>query len=208
MKLGMTVPEPEPREKAAEDFAKKQQCAREYGGCEKWYPLTEEFWHRDGENFRRVCKLCRNKIEQERELQRKSEIIDNLDDKLRTLLVRSAESGGSDVPHTREMVEILLRGFGGPVGFGRHVIGEFLAAPRGGAIRQKTVSDVLRMIVKVSESGDANKRAKQMSTEELETAAAKILQAMYVQRRLEQESIMPESIRQRQEIRLNGPEAS
>jgi hypothetical protein len=139
--------------------------------CRVEYPVTKEFWHRDNsasDGFRSTCKMCRA---EDVEKKRKSK----LDDRVTKIedagidLLDQMSKGGSSVPHMAETFQRIMEAFGGPGGFSQQVMSTFYKAAPGSLQRQRILEAVLRLNIKVSESGAAQKSLEELTNEELDS---------------------------------------
>lgn len=157
------------------------QAAQEGRRCEECgvcYPLTDKHWHREGLGFRRVCKICRNRVERERELFARNELIKSIDEKAMGFLSLAAEQGGSALPHSSEVFQLVLMAVGGPSGLARLYVSNMLAAKPGSPVRQKALDRILSMSERLSEGGHAEKDTEHLTEEELYGKAAVLMKEM------------------------------
>lgn len=142
------------------------------------YPVTKEFWHRDNssnDGFRHTCKMCRaEEVEQKRK--------EKIDDRLKQLeeggfdLLDKLAQGGSNVPHMAETFQRIMEAFGGPGGFSQQLIATYYRAVPGSQQRQRILDSILRLNIKVSESGAAQKSLEELSNDELDQEIEKSIQ--------------------------------
>ena len=138
--------------------------------CGVSFPTTEEYWHRDRQQpdgYRKTCKMCRAEDKKEKE----NELIDAriaAIEKEGFNLLANLTKGGSDIPHMAETFQKLIEVFGGPGGFAQHFMASFLSTSLGSATRQKMLDTVLRLNIKVSESGAAQKSLEEITDEDLD----------------------------------------
>ena len=144
----------------------EKQC----NNCGVSYPLGEEYWHKDGhqpDGYRKVCKMCRIEDKKEKE----NELIDARIvalEKSGIDLLGNLTKGGSDIPHMAETFQRLIEVFGGPGGFAQHFMANFLSTSLGSSTRQRMLDTILRLNVKVSESGAAQKSLEEITDEDLD----------------------------------------
>ena len=148
--------------------------------CHVEYPVNKEFWHRDNsssDGFRSTCKMCRA---EELEKSRKKK----LDDRVTKIedagieLLDNMAKGGSSVPHMAETFQRIMEAFGGPGGFSQQVMSTFYRAAPGSLQRQRILEAVLRLNIKVSESGAAQKSLEELTNEEIDKEIEKSFQAI------------------------------
>ena len=138
--------------------------------CNVDYPLTREFWHRDNhsaDGYRSICKMCRSEEVEKNRKEKVSKAIDKVEDEgvdiLDTLI-----KGGSDVPHMGETFQRIMEAFGGPGGLAQQIAATFYRSAPGSQQRQRILESILRLNIKVSESGAAQKSFEELTNEELD----------------------------------------
>jgi hypothetical protein len=87
-----------------------------------------------------------------------------------------AKNGGSNIPHTSEMLESVMSLFGGSQGLASAMAQQYYAAPPGGRIRTSILELIMRLVVKTAETGGTTKPASLMTDEELEVALSQRLE--------------------------------
>ena len=143
---------------------------KECNRCRVMYPLSKEFWHRNNhsnDGFRNTCRMCRaEEVEQKRR--------EKIDDRIQSVendgveLLDKLAHGGSEVPHIAETFQRIMEAFGGPGGFAPQLIATYYRAAPGSQLRQRIMSDIMRLNVKVSDSGAAKRSLDEITTEELD----------------------------------------
>ena len=83
-------------------------------------------------------------------------------------LEKSSLSGGSNIPHTAELLEGAMVAFGGTAGFSNLLLKQYLDAKPGSRIRSGILEMITRLASKNTEVGGAKKPTELMSEEELE----------------------------------------
>jgi hypothetical protein len=124
-----------------------------------------------------VCRGCRQKLQQKRKLEKlESRACENF-------LTRASDSlsGGSNIPHTSELLESIMTLFGGTQGFASMLASQYHAAPPGGRIRTSVLEMITRLTVKVAESGATRAPVSLMSDEELEVELNSRLESAVIQ---------------------------
>jgi hypothetical protein len=111
--------------------------------------------------FQHICKSCfkdeRNKRRMERMERRSVE-----------KFISTTRNGGSNIPHTSEMLESIMSLFGGVNGFANTLAMQYYAAPPGGRIRTSILEMITRLAIKTAEGGGSAKPASLMTDEEIE----------------------------------------
>lgn len=85
------------------------------------------------------------------------------------LFITTARIGGANIPHSSELLEVLMEYFGGVRGFANAYMKQFYDSPVGGAFRTKMLDSVVRLVVGNTAMGGAKKPLELMSEEELES---------------------------------------
>ncbi len=157
-------------------MADKKTCTK----CQIDYPLNKDFWHRDNhasDGFRSTCKMCRAEELESKRKEKASETIERIEgegvDLLDTMI-----KGGSDVPHMGETFQRIMEAFGGPGGLAQQIAGTFYRAAPGSQQRQRILEAVLRLNIKVSESGAAQKSFEELTNEELDQEIEKSVRSV------------------------------
>ena len=114
------------------------------------------------DSFSPVCKSCTRALMQKKKLER-------LETNACGDFLKKASSGGSEIPHTSEMLESIMHLLGGSHGFASALISQYHAAPAGGRIRTQILEMVAKLTTKVAESGATRAPVALMSDEQLES---------------------------------------
>lgn len=136
--------------------------------CKEAHPLTEEHFHKSKDGFHSRCKHCRNKLERGKRKHKRDRRLDQIEKGAIDLFLASAKIGGANVPHSSELLEVLMEYFGGARGFGNAFMKQFFASPPGGAFRTKMLETVVRLVSANTAMGGAQKPLTHWTEEELE----------------------------------------
>lgn len=137
-------------------------------GCGLSWPATTTHFHKSKDGFHARCRRCRNqKIKGERKKKRNKKL-DEIEKGAVDLFVASARLGGANIPHSSELLEILMEYFGGVRGFGNIFLKQYYDSPVGGAFRTKMLESIMRLVQNNTAMGGAKKPLELMSEEELE----------------------------------------
>jgi hypothetical protein len=82
--------------------------------------------------------------------------------------IKASRLGGANIPHSSELLEILMEYFGGVRGYANMFMKQLYDSPAGGAFRTKMLDSVMRLVVGNTAMGGAKKPLELMSEEELE----------------------------------------
>lgn len=148
------------------------------GPCGEELPATSDYFDRDAtkdDGLRQVCKACRA---QERQL----ESFKAIDARVRKLDAHSLDvldtlaRAGAEIPHIAEIYQRVMEAFEGAGGFAAHLMGQYLMAKPGSSARTKILEMMVRLAVKVSETGAAQLPVDLMADEDLAIAFEKGVQ--------------------------------
>lgn len=137
-------------------------------GCEKVLPATSKFFHRTKDGLNARCRKCRNKLERDKRKTKRNKKLDEIEKGAVKLFVNAARLGGANIPHSSELLEVLMEYFGGVRGYANAFMKQLYDAPAGGAFRTKMLDSVMRLVVGNTAMGGAKKPLELMSEEELE----------------------------------------
>ena len=143
--------------------------------CNKEFPLTSEHWHKTRDGFHSRCKECRNIYEQKAKRERENTRLADLEKNAVELFVSQARVGGANIPHSSEMLEVLMSYFGGVAGFANVYMKQYFDAPPGGAFRTKMLDTIVRLTSSNTAMGGAKKPLTLWSDEELDEELTKRL---------------------------------
>jgi len=119
--------------------------------------------------FGNTCKKCKEKAHRQAKL-------DEMEAQAADLWIDGAQSGGSSLPHTAELLECIMENFGGVRGFSNMLMKQYIDAPPGSRMRTSMLESITRLVVKAAETGGTAKPVSLMTDEELEASMAKRLE--------------------------------
>jgi len=151
------------------------ETARKCIQCNKEFPLTGEHWHKTRDGYHARCKECRNVYEKKAKQQREATKLADLEKNAVELFVSQARLGGANIPHSSEMLEVLMGYFGGVAGFANVYMKQYFDAPPGGAFRTKMLDTIVRLTSSNTAMGGAKKPLTLWSDEELDSELTKRL---------------------------------
>ena len=138
-------------------------------GCGQTFPATVTYFHKSKDGFHARCRKCRNqKIRKDRKGKRNKKL-DEIEKGAVDLFVGAARLGGANIPHSSELLEVLMEYFGGVRGFANAYMKQYYDSPVGGAFRTKMLESLVRLVVGNTAMGGAKKPLELMSEEELES---------------------------------------
>jgi hypothetical protein len=136
--------------------------------CQKSFPATEEYFHKSKDGLHGRCKKCRAKHERDRRGRKVAKKLEGLERGAVDLFLASAKLGGANVPHSSELLEVVMEYFGGVRGFANAFMKQFYDSPAGGAFRTKQIETVVRLVSQNTAMGGAKKPLELWTEEELE----------------------------------------
>lgn len=137
-------------------------------GCQQSLPATQKFFHKSKDGFHARCRKCRNRLERGKRKTKRNKKLDEIERGAVNLFVTAARIGGANIPHSSELLEVLMEYFGGVRGFSNAFMKQYYDSPVGGAFRTKMLDSVMRLVVGNTAMGGAKKPLELMSEEELE----------------------------------------
>lgn len=137
-------------------------------GCKQSLPATKKYFHKSKDGFHSRCRDCRNQYVSSQRKQQRNKKLDEIEKGAVKHFVSAARVGGAHIPHSSELLEILMEYFGGVRGFSNAFMKQYYDSPVGGAFRTKMLDSVLRLVTTNTAMGGAKKPLDLMSEEELE----------------------------------------
>ena len=137
-------------------------------GCQQSLPADSKHFHKSKDGFHARCRKCRNRLERGKRQKKRNKKLDEIERGAVDLFVTAARIGGANIPHSSELLEVLMEYFGGVRGFSNAFLKQYYDSPVGGAFRTKMLDSVLRLVVGNTAMGGAKKPLELMSEEELE----------------------------------------
>lgn len=138
-------------------------------------PLTPQHYRwreQDGKGyFTAECLACISKAKKVSRLKAKAKrkaALDKIEAAGVDIFTASTLRGGSNIPHTAELVERVFQYFGGVGGFGAVLVKQYWDSPPGGSARNRLLETMCRLVTKNVDSGGAKKPLQLWSDEELE----------------------------------------
>lgn len=143
--------------------------------CGTSFPLDKQHfgWKvRDGKgSFTSDCLVCRAKAQQassERKRAKRDRALRKIEEAGVELFCGTAVRGGSNIPHSAEVIERVFQYFGGVAGFSAVVVKQYWDSPAGGTARNRLIETLCRLVTKNVDSGGAKKPLSLWTEEELE----------------------------------------
>jgi len=88
-------------------------------------------------------------------------------------------TGGSNIPHSAEVLERVFQYFGGVAGFSSVLVKQYWDSPAGGSARNRLIETIVRLVSKNVEQGGAKRPLTLWTEDELESELSlRIAQAM------------------------------
>lgn len=135
--------------------------------CQKELPAHAFHVAADGRRHSK-CKTCRSERERKRRKHKKDERLDKIEADAVDAFCQVARMGGSNVPHSAELVETILGYMGGVNGFSNLFMKQFYDSPPGGAHRTRMLETMVRLMKDNTAMGGAKKPLSLWSEDELE----------------------------------------
>jgi hypothetical protein len=136
--------------------------------CGHSYPATTEHFHKSKDGLHARCRDCRNKKLKGERKQVRDKRLGRMEKAAVDSFIKASRLGGANIPHSSELLEILMEYFGGVRGYANMFMKQLYDSPAGGAFRTKMLDSVMRLVVGNTAMGGAKKPLELMSEEELE----------------------------------------
>lgn len=139
--------------------------------CGKDLEFTKKnFVVRNGKlrNICRVCRATQKRNENERKKARREQELSRVEQRGMDIYAKLAATGGSNIPHSADIVEKIIEYFGGTAGFSAMLVKQFYDSAPGSSVRNKLLETVCRLVQSNVDSGGAKKPLSLWSEEELE----------------------------------------
>lgn len=143
--------------------------------CGNDFPLDKKHFRwrvQDGKGyFTSECLLCRRNARKqaaERKKQKREASMRRVEDAGVQAFLDAITKGGSNIPHSAEVIERVFDYFGGVSGFAAVLVKQYWDSPAGGSARNKLLETMCRLVSKNVDQGGAKKPISLWSEEELE----------------------------------------
>jgi hypothetical protein len=141
--------------------------------CATLLPHDREhfYWHKR-EGLTNVCLSChkaQRRHQKKAEKAKRATALKKIEASGIDLYAKLAQSGGSNIPHSAELVEKVCEYFGGVSGFAAIMVKQYYDAKPGTSTRNKVLETICRLIQSNVDSGGAKKPLTLWTEEELET---------------------------------------
>lgn len=143
--------------------------------CGNTYPLDKQHFRwrvKDGKGFFtsecRVCRKASKRRDKEKKREQRDEALRRIEEAGADVFLASVATGGSNIPHSAEVLERVMEYFGGVGGFSAMLVKQYYDAPPGSSARNRLLETLCRLVSKNVEQGGAKKPLTLWSEEELE----------------------------------------
>jgi hypothetical protein len=143
--------------------------------CGLTYPEDKQHYRRRVQNGKEYwsseCLKCRAKQSAASNLKKKEQrekALGKIEHDGVGLFMKAIQKGGSNVPHSAELIEQVMNYFGGVGGFSAVMVKQYWDSEPGGTQRSKLIETMSRLVAKNAEQGGAKKPLALWSEDELE----------------------------------------
>jgi hypothetical protein len=143
--------------------------------CGKNFPLDRKHFRwrvRDGkETYSAECLICvaaQKKESKKRVKTREEMALQQIESTGAAMFLKAATRGGSNIPHSAEVIERVMQYFGGVAGFSSMMVKQYYDAPPGGSTRTRMLETMCRLVSKNVDQGGTKKPLNLWSEAELE----------------------------------------
>lgn len=135
--------------------------------CGNTFELTKQNFPSLGNHCRACVRTRRTKQAERKQLRRKN-ALSKIEESGVDLYAQLAMAGGSNIPHTAEVLERVFQYFGGVAGFSAILVKQYYDSPAGGSARSRLLETIVRLVTKNVEAGGAKKPLALWTEDELE----------------------------------------
>jgi len=139
--------------------------------CGVSQPLTSEHFRvRDGQ-FLKVCRPCglaAKKEERRRAKARRKAELAKVEAAGLDLWLSQVKAGGSNIPHSAEVIERVIEYFGGTGGFAAMLVKQYYDAKPGSSARTRLLETIVRLVSKNVDQGGVKRPLSLWTEDELE----------------------------------------
>jgi hypothetical protein len=140
--------------------------------CATEYPHDREhfYWHKS-DGLSSVCLSChkaQRRHQRQAEKAKRAKALKKIEASGIDLYAKLAQAGGSNIPHSAELVEKVCEYFGGVSGFAAIMVKQYYDAKPGTSTRNKVLETICRLIQSNVDSGGAKKPLTLWTEDELE----------------------------------------
>jgi hypothetical protein len=143
--------------------------------CGKTLPLNRDNfrWREDSGKPRyspecRVCMAGEKKKAKKRAKARRNAALKEVETAGTEVFLQNVARGGSNIPHSAEVIERVMQYFGGVAGFSAMIVKQYYDSPPGGSTRSRLLETMCRLVSKNVDQGGTKKPLNLWSEEELE----------------------------------------
>lgn len=140
--------------------------------CGRSLQLNEANFHKSKDGFHSQCKRCRNKMARAGRKRKTNAKLEKIEHGAVRLFTEAATLGGAHIPHSSELLEVIMEYFGGVRGFANAFMKQYYDSAAGGSFRTKMIDSVVRLVSTNTALGGAKKPLELMSEDELESELA------------------------------------
>ena len=138
------------------------------GVCANEYNDAPENWSKKAPSTCKLCLLQQQKKQAERKQARRAKRLAKIESAGVDLFAEIATNGGSNIPHSAEVLERVFQYFGGVSGFASILVKQYYDSPPGSSARNKLIETITRLVSKNVEAGGAKKPLSLWTEDELE----------------------------------------
>lgn len=143
--------------------------------CGNSFPLDKQHFRwrvQDGNGyFTAECVVCRARQKKQsalRKREKREAALRRIEEAGADIFLSSVATGGSNIPHSAEVIERVFQYFGGVGGFSAILVKQFYDSPPGSSARNRLLETLCRLVSKNVEQGGAKKPLTLWTEEELE----------------------------------------
>lgn len=143
--------------------------------CGNTFPLDKQHYRwrvQDGKGYYTAeCLRCRadqRKASRKRKQARRQDSLKQIENAGADVFLATVSRGGSNIPHSAEVIERVFEYFGGVAGFSAMLVKQYYDSPPGGSARNRLLETMCRLVSKNVDQGGARKPLTLWTEDELE----------------------------------------
>lgn len=143
--------------------------------CGNSYPLDKQHFRwrvQDGNGYYTAeclrCRASQRKASYKRKQAKREVALKQIESAGADMFLATISRGGSNIPHSAEVIERVFEYFGGVAGFSAMLVKQYYDSPPGGSARNRLLETMCRLVSKNVDQGGARKPLTLWTEDELE----------------------------------------
>lgn len=143
-------------------------CGRAFAKTTEHFVVRNRDGKQEWEYVCRDCRKLRSKKNKKKAASRREAGLKKIEDAGVDIFADSVIRGGANIPHSAEVLEMVMQYFGGVGGFSGLLVKQYFDSPPGGSARNRLIETIVRLVSKNVDQGGSKKPLSLWSETELE----------------------------------------